>query len=280
MTYSLYGKPAAGSAALFFVMNFNHLFQGPPLQAGLNLLLWVTFTVFLFLPRPRWTKVRIVLALCLLGIEIAAGVILYHEMKLLYFMAIFLFAAAIRMYVSKMQAPAMAVVLITAALYARFGRQDVFTLLSFVVFAAVLYFYIRSRIQRNEIYEQNKRHLAELQDAYDQLQQASATAMQYAVLEERTRIARDIHDAVGHSLTSLIVQMQALRFMVKKDPEPGRAIVKRNARRRPAGTAGYSDFCSCAGRSALRSGNDRLDIAAEPYEGCLRHRIYTECGHR
>nr|WP_285855215.1 sensor histidine kinase [Paenibacillus cellulositrophicus] len=42
--------------------------------------------------------------------------------------------------------------------------------------------------------------------------------MQYAVLEERARIARDIHDAVGHSLTSLIVQMQALRYMIKQDP--------------------------------------------------------------
>jgi signal transduction histidine kinase len=37
-------------------------------------------------------------------------------------------------------------------------------------------------------------------------------------LEERGRIAREIHDAVGYSLTSLIVQMQALRYMIKKEP--------------------------------------------------------------
>nr|WP_238357838.1 sensor histidine kinase [Cohnella zeiphila] len=43
--------------------------------------------------------------------------------------------------------------------------------------------------------------------------------MRNAVLEERTRIAGEIHDSVGHSLTSLIVQMQALRYRVKQDPE-------------------------------------------------------------
>jgi signal transduction histidine kinase len=80
-----------------------------------------------------------------------------------------------------------------------------------------LYVTVRNRIQRNQIFEENKRHLMELQEAYDQLQEASATAMQYAVLEERARIARDIHDAVGHSLTSLIVQMQALRYMMAND---------------------------------------------------------------
>jgi signal transduction histidine kinase len=112
----------------------------------------------------------------------------------------------------------MSVMFVTATLYIQFGFKDLFSFISFALFSVVLYLNIRSRMQRNEMFELNKRHLAELQEAYDQLQEASVKVMQYAVLEERTRIARDIHDAVGHSLTSLIVQMQALRYMIKKDP--------------------------------------------------------------
>ncbi|MET3289046.1 UNVERIFIED_CONTAM: signal transduction histidine kinase [Brevibacillus sp. OAP136] len=80
------------------------------------------------------------------------------------------------------------------------------------------------RIQ-TEAYRQNQIHLAELQEAHQELQEthaelqeASVNTMQVAVLEERTRIARDIHDELGHSLTSIIVQMRALQFMLKDGP--------------------------------------------------------------
>jgi signal transduction histidine kinase len=165
--------------------------------------------MILFFPRSWWT--RTLLAACVIMIESAAGLIGYQEMKLVYFLAILIFASTIHLTLSKSPVPPMAVMFVTAGLYIRFGREDLFNFVSFVFLSVVLYLNIRSRIQRNEIYELNERHLAELQEAYDQLQEASVTAMQYAVLEERGRIAREIHDAVGHSLTSLIVQMQALR---------------------------------------------------------------------
>jgi signal transduction histidine kinase len=43
--------------------------------------------------------------------------------------------------------------------------------------------------------------------------------MRYAALEERTRLAREIHDGIGHQLTSLIVQLQALEIMLPNNPE-------------------------------------------------------------
>jgi len=43
--------------------------------------------------------------------------------------------------------------------------------------------------------------------------------VQYAILEERTRISREIHDSIGHGLTSVIVQLQALPFRAQKEPE-------------------------------------------------------------
>jgi len=88
------------------------------------------------------------------------------------------------------------------------------------------------RIQ-SEAYQINQQHLeelqkahAELQEAHDQLQEAALHSMQVAVLEERTRIARDIHDALGHSLTSLIVQLQAVRYMLQDGPPLAQEAVR------------------------------------------------------
>lgn len=57
----------------------------------------------------------------------------------------------------------------------------------------------------------------ELQDTHQELEQATVRLMQYAVLEERSRISMDLHDSVGNRLTSIIVQLQALPYMMKMD---------------------------------------------------------------
>jgi signal transduction histidine kinase len=215
--YRSFGKPLTIAAVIFFLMNINRLFIGPLPKIVLNIVIWVSFSVILFFPRSWWTRTRLLIAACIIMIESAAGLIWYQDMKLVYFLAILIFATVIHLTLSKSPVPPMAAMFVTAGLYIRFGREDLFSFVSFVLLSVVLYLNIRSRMQRNEMYELNKRHLAELQEAYDQLQEASVTAMQYAVLEERGRIAREIHDAVGHSLTSLIVQMQALRYMIKED---------------------------------------------------------------
>lgn len=220
-----YGKPFASAAFFFFLTDSNRLFAGPPARIALHLAIWATFTAILFAP-PSWrTRLGRGAAAVLLAAESAFAIFYYDEMKLLYFIAILLFAAALRMSFARSLHPAIAVLIIMAALYYRFGHADVFSFLSFVVSAVVLYFFIRSRIQRNEFHAANERHLAELRVAYEQLQEASAATMKNAVLEERTRIARDIHDAVGHSLTSLIVQLQALRYKLKENPEQARQAV-------------------------------------------------------
>jgi signal transduction histidine kinase len=68
---------------------------------------------------------------------------------------------------------------------------------------------------------------AALARAHRQLQETAAQAQQMAVLEERQRIAREIHDSVAHGLTVLIVQLQAARRMLPGRPEDALAWVAR-----------------------------------------------------
>ncbi|MFY1594169.1 sensor histidine kinase [Micromonospora sp. WMMD737] len=47
-----------------------------------------------------------------------------------------------------------------------------------------------------------------------------------AVAEERTRIARELHDVVAHSMAVMIVQADGARFTLDRDPETARQAVK------------------------------------------------------
>ena len=47
-----------------------------------------------------------------------------------------------------------------------------------------------------------------------------------AVAEERTRIARDLHDSAGHALNVILVQSGAARLLAEKDPARARAALE------------------------------------------------------
>lgn len=57
-----------------------------------------------------------------------------------------------------------------------------------------------------------------LQDTNAQLLQAQDYELRAAALAERTRIAREIHDGVGHLLTRLLLQVKALQIVHREEP--------------------------------------------------------------
>jgi signal transduction histidine kinase len=74
-----------------------------------------------------------------------------------------------------------------------------------------------NRVSQLHLEELNEAH-ARLQQAHGELQEAALQSMRYAALTERTRLAGEIHDGIGHHLTSLIVQLQALELMLPERP--------------------------------------------------------------
>ena len=58
-----------------------------------------------------------------------------------------------------------------------------------------------------------------LQDTNVQLLQAQDYELRAAALSERTRIAREIHDGVGHLLTRLLLQVKALQVVHREEPD-------------------------------------------------------------
>ena len=60
--------------------------------------------------------------------------------------------------------------------------------------------------------------LAELQEAHRQLQEYALHAEEMAVVQERNRLAREMHDTLGHRLTVAAVQLEGAQRLCSTDP--------------------------------------------------------------
>lgn len=65
-----------------------------------------------------------------------------------------------------------------------------------------------------------------LEVSYQQLKDHTQTVKQLALEEERNRIAREIHDTVGHTVTALIVQLEGARKWMDKNPQKSKQILQ------------------------------------------------------
>ncbi|WP_221567827.1 sensor histidine kinase [Alkalihalobacillus sp. TS-13] len=63
-------------------------------------------------------------------------------------------------------------------------------------------------------------------DLEQQLQQANAKINEYAAREERMRIARDLHDTLGHTLSLITLKSQLVGRVASIDPERARSEAK------------------------------------------------------
>jgi signal transduction histidine kinase len=68
---------------------------------------------------------------------------------------------------------------------------------------------------------------AELETAHAELKRYAEQARELAISEERNRVAREIHDSLGHYLTVVNVQLEAAGKLLDRDPEKAREAVAR-----------------------------------------------------
>jgi signal transduction histidine kinase len=68
--------------------------------------------------------------------------------------------------------------------------------------------------------------LRELEGANAELKRQAAKAKELAISEERARIAREVHDSVGHHLTAINLQLQNAERFGDRDPDRSRQKVR------------------------------------------------------
>ena len=67
--------------------------------------------------------------------------------------------------------------------------------------------------------------LRELAESKKELEKAYAVVAEVTALEERQRIAKEIHDTAGHSLTTVIMQTEAAKLIMDKSPEQAKGNI-------------------------------------------------------
>jgi signal transduction histidine kinase len=80
-------------------------------------------------------------------------------------------------------------------------------------------------IRAGRSHEQAEKLATALEQANAQLRAAAAQTAALAAADERNRIARDIHDGLGHYLAVIAVQLQAARALLPEQPERAIAAV-------------------------------------------------------
>ncbi len=95
------------------------------------------------------------------------------------------------------------------------------------LFAVAYLLHLRRRARELDRQRTEELRLAykSLQSTHQQLVDATAAIAEARAREERLRIAADIHDGVGHRLTSLIVGLESLELMLDDDLEAARTRV-------------------------------------------------------
>jgi signal transduction histidine kinase len=66
--------------------------------------------------------------------------------------------------------------------------------------------------------------------AHDQLRHYALQIEELAAVQERNRIARDIHDSLGHALTSLNIQVQTAAKLLRHDPSQAKPFLEQAQR--------------------------------------------------
>jgi signal transduction histidine kinase len=73
---------------------------------------------------------------------------------------------------------------------------------------------------------QRRARIAELEEQLRRAERDAERERLLAAAEERTRIARDLHDSAGHAINVILVQAGAARLLNKQDPERAQAALE------------------------------------------------------
>jgi signal transduction histidine kinase len=103
--------------------------------------------------------------------------------------------------------------------YLMYGPQAIgsglVSLLAAIVFVTV---FTRITVSEQRLRAEGERLARELEEANRQLREYAVQAEELAVVQERNRLAREIHDSLGHFLTTINMQIKAAQAVVG-DPE-------------------------------------------------------------
>jgi signal transduction histidine kinase len=136
-----------------------------------------------------------------------------------------LLASVIAVYALMTLAPAWQAASGAAVILAAVGIETVVQDKGFGNFAFALIFLVGAVVVGRTVHSRTQ-HAAELADRAQALERQQSLVAQLAVQEERTRIARELHDVIAHTVSVMVVQAGAAEQMVRRDPDRALAAMQ------------------------------------------------------
>ena len=93
------------------------------------------------------------------------------------------------------------------------------SIFSFTAFAMLVQHLISEQFERNQLILQLSQANTELEEAHRRLSESAMQEQELAVLRERTRLAREMHDTLGHALVLISIKLEAAQRLRQRDPE-------------------------------------------------------------
>ncbi|NLK64213.1 MAG: sensor histidine kinase [Tissierellia bacterium] len=104
-------------------------------------------------------------------------------------------------------------------IYYKFNLSNVSQMVFFLMVNILILVIATFAQQTKEEKEKKDILYRELLDTHKQLKEYTDELKRLSAIEERNRIARDIHDTLGHNMTALIMQLQMAEHYTKSDLE-------------------------------------------------------------
>lgn len=84
-----------------------------------------------------------------------------------------------------------------------------------------------ARSTYQKAYDRERKNRYMLEETKNKLLQAAGETAHLAEIRERNRIAREIHDSIGHELAGNLLQLQAAEKIMDRDPEKTRELIRK-----------------------------------------------------
>lgn len=84
-----------------------------------------------------------------------------------------------------------------------------------------------ARATYQQAYDQERKNRYRLEETKNRLLQTAGETAHLAEVRERNRIAREIHDSIGHDLAGNLLQLQAAEKIMDRDPVKTRELIRK-----------------------------------------------------
>jgi signal transduction histidine kinase len=118
------------------------------------------------------------------------------------------------------------IITVYAVILLRLGEGMVLLAANFPIFFTgqiFIVFFTQMAVTEARSREKIERLVNELEEANDHLRDYAFKVEELAITQERNRLAREIHDGLGHYLTSINMQLQAAQAIMDTDPQKAQA---------------------------------------------------------